>query len=51
MVQWLGLHAFAAKGAGLYPGWGTKIPLATLCGQKKKKRKETTKQSSEVVVF
>ena len=24
-VQWLGLHAFTAKGTGSIPGWGTKI--------------------------
>ena len=27
-VQWLGLHAFTAEGAGSIPGWGTKIPKA-----------------------
>ena len=25
-VQWLGLCAFTANGAGLVPGWGTNIP-------------------------
>ena len=35
-VQWLGLHAFTAEGAGSIPGGGTKIPQATRCGQKKK---------------
>ena len=29
MVQWLGLHAFTAKGPGSIPGQGTKIPQAT----------------------
>ena len=28
-VQWVGLRTFTAKGAGLIPGWGTKIPQAT----------------------
>ena len=28
MVQWLGLHALTAKGPGLIPGQGTKIPKA-----------------------
>ena len=37
MVQWLGLYAFTAKGLGSIPGWGTKIPQAVWCGQKKKK--------------
>ena len=38
VVQWLGLHAFTAEGVGLAPGWGTKIPQAAQCGQKKKKK-------------
>ena len=33
--QWLGLWAFTAKGAGLIPGQGTKIPQAVWCDQKK----------------
>ena len=37
-VQWLGLHAFTAKGAGSIPGWGTKIPQAAPGGQKRKKK-------------
>ena len=28
-VQWVGLCTLTAKGAGLIPGWGTKIPQAT----------------------
>ena len=36
VVQWLGLHAFTAKGMGLIPGRGAKIPQAKWCGQKKK---------------
>ena len=36
VVQWLGLHAFTAKGAGSIPGRGTKIPQAAQNGQKKK---------------
>ena len=35
-VQWLGLRASTVEGAGSIPGLGTKIPLAALCGQKKK---------------
>ena len=36
-VQGLGFCAFAAKGAGSIPGWGTKI-LQAVQPQKKKKR-------------
>ena len=39
MVQWLGFCVLTAKGLGSIPGWGTKIPQATWCGQKGKKRK------------
>ena len=39
-VQWLGLHAFTAEGLGSIPGQGTKILQATLCNQKKEKRKK-----------
>ena len=28
VVQWLRLHASSARGMGLIPGWGTKIPHA-----------------------
>ena len=41
MVQWLGLGTFTrptAKGPGSTPGGGTKIPQATQCSQKKKKK-------------
>ena len=31
-VQWLGLHAFTAKGVGSVPGQGTKIPQAAWQG-------------------
>ena len=41
VVQWLGLHAFTAEGAGSIPGRGTKIPQASQHGQKKKKRDST----------
>ena len=33
---WLGLRAFTAKDLGSTPHWGTKIPQAVRCGQKKK---------------
>ena len=36
VVQWLGLHAFTAKGEGAIPGRGTKILQTTQGGQKKK---------------
>ena len=38
VVYWLRLCTFTAKGAGLIPGWGTKIPQVTQDGQKKKKK-------------
>ena len=38
-VQWLRLHAFNAGHLGSIPGWGTKIPYAIWCSQKKKKKK------------
>ena len=37
MVQWLGLRARTAGGAGSIPGRGTKIPQAVSHSQKKKK--------------
>ena len=37
-VQRLGLHASTARGMGLIPGWGTKMPHAMQHRQKKKKR-------------
>ena len=37
-VQWLGLSSFTAEGTGSVPAWGTKIPHAMPCGQKKKNR-------------
>ena len=38
VVQWLRLHTSNAEGMGLIPGQGTKIPHATWCSQKKKKK-------------
>ena len=37
VVQWSGLHAFTAKGAGSIPGQGTKI-LQDMPGAAKKKK-------------
>ena len=37
VAQWLELPILTAKGLGLIPGWGTKIPHAVWCGQKKLK--------------
>ena len=37
-VQWLRCYASNTGGAGSIPVWGTKIPHAARCGQKKKKR-------------
>ena len=39
-VQWLRLHASTLGGAGSISGQGTKIPQATQCGQKNKKKRE-----------
>ena len=48
VVQWLGLCAFTAKGLGSIPGRGTKIPKATRCSQKKKKKIDLeTKQNKK----
>lgn len=47
MVQW-GLHAFTAKGPGVTPGGGTKIPQASLHVSPtppKKKEKWSIKES------
>ena len=42
VVQWLGIHGFAAAGPSPITGQGTNSPQATWCSQKKKKgeRKE-----------
>ena len=48
VVQWLGLHAFTAKGMGSIPSQGTKIPQATWCGQNFKK---TKKERNEGTVY
>ena len=41
-VQWLGCCSLTARGQGLIPGWGTKIPLAAWCGQNKQTNKNKT---------
>ena len=33
VVLWLRLCTSSARGVGLMPGWGTKVPLAMLCSQ------------------
>ena len=38
-VQWLGLHASTAGGAGSIPGRGNKFPHAAQHGQKMKKKR------------
>ena len=38
VVWWVRLCASTARGVGLSPDWGTKIPHAMHCDQKKKKR-------------
>ena len=49
-VQRLRLRASTAGGTGSIPGWGTKIPHAVLCGQKKKITK-TWKQSKCPLIY
>ena len=44
VVQWLGLRAFTAEGAGSIPGQETKIPQAVWHGQKKKVYKCITQE-------
>lgn len=39
-VQGLGLSDFTAGGLGSTPGWGTKIPQASWCVQKRKVKKK-----------
>ena len=41
VVQWLGHYALTAKSLGSIPGRGTKIPQATWCSQKRKKKRKT----------
>ena len=47
MVQWLRLHTPKTGGMGSIPGWGTKIPQAVWCSQKKRKRKVLTERVGE----
>ena len=47
VVQWLGLCAITAKGAGSIPGWGTNITPATQCSQKRKINETNWKWTSE----
>ena len=47
VVLWLGFCAFTAEGPDSIPSWGTKIPRAALCGQKKKKKKKKGERLSQ----
>ena len=38
-----------AGGMGLIPGWGTKIPHATRCGQKFFKKKKEKEKKKEII--
>ena len=38
MIQWLGVHVSTARGMGSIPGQGSKIPQATQCSQKERKK-------------
>ena len=44
-VQWLELHASTVGGAGLIPGWGTKISHVAWSSQKKKRNIQWEKVS------
>ena len=52
-VQWLGLQASIAGGAGSIRGWGTKILQAPRSGQKKRKkeRKRNGKMANLKIIF
>lgn len=50
-VQGLGLSDFTAGGLGSTPGWGTKIPQASWCVQKRKVKKKKFSQLSVVGTF
>ena len=50
-VQGLGLRALTAEGPGSIPGWGTKIPQASQCGEKIKKKKKKKSQKVHTVWF
>ena len=41
-AQWLRLCISNAGGMSSIPGWGTKIPHAAWCSQKKKKKKKSS---------
>ena len=47
-VQWLRRHASIAGGAGLIPGWGTKIPHAAWPKNRRKKKKSKSSYQSPV---
>ena len=42
-----GLHTSTVEALGSIPGWGTKIPQASRCGQKKKEFETSKNQSPE----
>ena len=44
VIQWLRCPPYTAGVAGSIPGQGTKIPHATWCGKKKKKKKCNNKK-------
>ena len=44
VVEGLRLHDSTARGKGLIPSWGTKIPQAALLGQKKTKKTTNRKE-------
>ena len=51
VVQWLGLHAFSARGSGSIPGWGFKISQARLVWKKKKSKDKGCDVSFVLLAF
>ena len=49
VVYWLRLCTFTAKGAGLIPGWGTKIPQVAQYGPPQKKNAYIKQQDLQLL--
>ena len=49
-VPWLRLCTCNAGDVGSIPGWGTKIPHAVRCGQKRKKKRKKKKKEKEATL-
>ena len=51
MVQWLGFCASTAEGMSSIPGQGTKIPQATQCSQKKKRKSNYDRETWQAQLY